>query len=326
MKPLYALTLILFLLSAGWERAYASMLNVEDTIVWSRGPDIPLPRGGYYAAWYRGGLLIAGGTYWRNGKKYWTDRVSFYDPKLNNWTEWEPLPRPLAYGVMAQVGGKLYLMGGIDEQTLYHDMYRLQDKKWIRIGDVPAGFVYAAATVVGPRIYVMGGGTSNNDLTKATSQNWSFDTRTLKWEKLEPVPGRPRVVHSITASGKFIYLFGGASQNSGEPLVNLNDAYRFDTVTKSWVALRPMPAASRALWAAEADGLIYLLGGSADRSLDTVYQYHPKQDEYRLVSRLPLPLLDTKYFYHKGAFYGATGEDKGGSRFSGLLIGRLKGR
>ncbi len=297
---------------------------VPESIDWSRGPDIPLPRGGYYAAWYRGGLLVAGGTYWKDKKKIWTDRVSFYDPQRDHWEEWAPLPKPIAYGVMSEVGSKLYLIGGIDEKVLHHDIYRLEKQQWQRIGEAPAGVVYSTAVSIDSRIYVMGGGTNNNDLTTATNQAWCYEPKSGKWEKLPTVPGPPRVVHAAGAIGKQIYIFGGLTKKVGEPYYNLDDAYRFDTVKRQWTRINSLPQAARALWAVSVGGQVYLFGGMATEGLDTVYRYKPSTDEYQLVSRMPVALRDTKFFYHKGNFYGASGEDKAASRFSGLLIGLRK--
>jgi N-acetylneuraminic acid mutarotase len=323
MKNLFLIGLMvgIFFVAAGATRD----TGAADQILWSRGPDIPLPRGGYYASWFRGGLLIAGGTYWKDNKKLWSDSVHFYDPSKRTWAEWPPLPMPLAYGLTAQVDGRIYLISGMKEDKLSLDIFRLDGRQWTRIGAAPAGFIYGAAAVVGKKIYAIGGGSSNNDLTTATSQVWVFDPTKAKWEQLESFPGRPRVVHTVAAMGNAIFLFGGATQPKGGPLEDLSDAYRFDTITRKWTALKSLPRPSRASWATVANGSIFLIGGSAERPQDTVYNYLPETDEYRLVSHLPSPLLDSKFFFHDGVFYGATGEDKGRSRFPGLYIGRLVG-
>jgi len=306
-----------------WAVAHWSQEVSPQTISWSRGLDVPLPRGGYYASWYQGGLLIAGGTYWKDRKKLWTNSVSYYQPAQNTWVEWPPLPLALAYGVMAQVKGKLYLIGGMDNNKLSLDILRLDGKTWNKIGVAPAASIYGAATVVGKKIYVLGGGDSNTDLTTATNQTWSFDPTTNKWEKLEGFPGKSRVVHAVVSIGNSIYLFGGATQTKGGPLTDLSDAYRFDTATKKWTTLSSMLQACRAIGSVVAQGSIYLIGGVGQHSLDTVYRYRPERDEYQLVSHLPSPLLDSKFFFKDGSFYGATGEDKAASRFPGLYIGRL---
>lgn len=324
VKYLCLVLLAMIVPYAACRQPAVSTTGLADSIDWSRGPDVPLPRGGYYAAWYKGGLLLAGGTYWQEKRKIWTDRVSFYDPAHGRWEEWSPLPRPLAYGVMAEAAGSLYLIGGIDASTLHHDVYRLEGQEWKPVGKAPSGVIYSSAVTVDSKIYVMGGGTSNDDLTTVTGQNWSYDPESGKWERLESVPGPPRLLQAACAVDETIYVFGGLTQKSGEPYRNLDDAYRFDTRSGKWSAIRALPRPVRAAWATRVGDQIYIFGGMAEEALDTVYRYSPARDEYELVSRMPVALLDTEFFHDRGTFYGATGEDKPASRFSGLLIGRLK--
>jgi N-acetylneuraminic acid mutarotase len=294
------------------------------SISWSRGPDLPLPRGGYHAAWFQGGLLIAGGTYWKNNQKLWTDKVSFYEPRSNHWSERGNLPRPLAYGSMVLTNQKLYLIGGSDEKSLYNDIYQSEGKEWIRIGEAPFKSVYSGAVSTISHIYVFGGSASLTDLTQSTNQAWKFNVKTKEWKKLEAVPGPPRVLHAVTIRGRYIYLFGGATQQPGKELINLDDAYRFDIHKEKWMKLKPTPLPARAWWATTDKDSIYLFGGYSDKFLDHVYQYNPQKDEYHLISRLPIPLADTKFVFNDGMFYATSGEDKGRSRFSGTLIGKTE--
>jgi N-acetylneuraminic acid mutarotase len=294
-------------------------------IQWSRGPDLPLPRGGYYAAWYSGGLVIAGGTYWKEGKKYWTDQGHFYGPVANKWSQWIALPRALAYGEMVEVNGNLYLLGGSDEKKIYRDIYRLTGNRWVHAGEMPAALVYFAAVPLMQRIYVLGGNLDVNDLTTGSTQAWYFDLIEKKWQTIDPVPGPPRLIHAGAALGKSIYIFGGASQKKGEPLKNLDDACRFDTDSGRWTRLNRTPVAARAWWAMPVgEDSIYLFGGYSEQFLDHVYRYDVERDNYEKIANLPLPLADIKFFHHDGIFYGAGGEDQKASRFSGTLIGRLK--
>jgi N-acetylneuraminic acid mutarotase len=324
MKSRWLSILLLGLLGCSLVAARDFLQRPADPLLWSRGQDIPLPRGGYYASWYHGGLLIAGGTYWRGDQKLWTDNVSYYDPARKTWVNWPSLPMPLAYGVSGQVSGKLYLITGMNQEQLHLDVLRLDGKHWTMIGTAPEAFIYGGAAVVGRKIYLFGGGTSITDLTTATRQSWSFDPISLKWERLEDFPGKPRVVPAVVSLGSSIFLFGGATQSGGGRLTDLDDAYRFDTLTRKWNTIKSMSQPSRALWATNARGSIYLFGGVGERTFDTVYRYDPRTDQYQLVSHLPAPLLDVKFFFHNGFFYGATGEDKARSRFPGLYIARLR--
>jgi N-acetylneuraminic acid mutarotase len=291
-------------------------------ITWRRGPDIPLPRGGYYAAWHAGGLLLAGGTHWQDGKKLWTDEVNFFHPGREEWECRGPLPRRLGYGCMAEVAGRLYLFGGSDEAQVYRDVYVLDHGRWEPAGETPVSIQYITAPVVGRRAYFIGGTPLISDLTKATQDVWAFDGETAGWQALEPFPGPPRVLQASAAIGQTIYLFGGCTQRAGAPLQNLSDAWRFDTVAGRWTPLAPAPAA-RAWSAAAAGEKVYLFGGYGAGFLDSVICYDPAADSYALVGTLPLPLGDCKFFYGAGAFYAAAGEHVAAGRFAGTLIGRF---
>lgn len=295
-----------------------------DSISWTRGPDIPLQRGGYYGAWYNGGLVVAGGTYWSNKKKLWTDKVSFYDPKLNKWSELLPLPRPQAYGTMVESKGNLYLFGGTDENTIYKEVYRFDGKSWTKISEMPRPLIYTASAIIGSRVYLVGGGESLNDSALGTNGAWAYDIKSGKWETLAPTPGPPVLYHTVSAVGNSLYVFGGSTQESGKELTNLNNVYKFDTISKAWQAVNPAPVSARAWYSTSVGGQIYLFGGYTDHFLDDVYRYDPARDQYSLISHLPLRLCDAPFFYSKGRFFGATGEDNPGSRFKGMLIGRTQ--
>jgi len=296
----------------------------EQRIAWTRATDIPLPRGGYFAAWYNDGLWLAGGSYWKDGKKLWTNEASLYDPKTNAWSSVKPIPKAIGYGATASIGKEIYLFGGTDEAgNLNKDVYRLRNGEWDKIGESPTGFIYPAYATVGKKVYIFGGSASPGDVTTATNDVWVYDTKTNKFERGAPFPGAPRQTFSAAAIGRDIYMLGGVTQRTGEKFHNLDDAYRLDTKTGKWSEIRKMPIAMRAFWAGTDGESIYLIGGYAEGGVDTIYRYSTKTDSYELVSRLPQPLMDTKFIYNKGKFYGASGEDKLVSRFPGLVIGTL---
>ncbi len=293
-------------------------------IDWKRAEDVPLPRGGYFAAWQNGGLWIAGGSYWKDDKKLWTNESSLFDPKSGKWSTGEPIPKAFGYGVTANIDGEIYIMGGADgEGDPNRDIYRLRDGKWAKAGETPAAFVFPAYSSVGSSIYVLGGSPDPADVTASTNEVHIYDAKTGTWSKGEPIPGVPRQIFSAAAVGTDIYVFGGLTQKKGEAIANLDDAYRFDTATGKWNAIKNMPVKMRAFWAGTDGQNVFLIGGYSDAGLDSVYKYSPKTDDYELISKLPQPLMDTKFIFNDGHFYGASGEDKPRSRFSGLVIGTI---
>jgi N-acetylneuraminic acid mutarotase len=294
------------------------------TITWRRGPDIPLPRGGYYAAWRQGGLLLAGGTYWEDGKKLWTDEVSFFDPVSELWERRPPLPRPLGYGSMIELEGRLFLFGGSDDAQAYRDIYVLDAEQWEQVGEMPASVQYTLASSVGRRAILIGGTPLVGDLTQATGDVWAFDPVDASWEALAPLLGAPRALHATTRIDDSVFIFGGCTRPAGAPLQNLAEVWRFDVLAERWVALSPAPVAARSWSAVAVDGVIYLFGGYGDRFLDSVYCFDPLADRFEQIGPLPQPLADIKFFYNTGRFYVAAGEHAMAARFSGTLIGTLE--
>lgn len=319
----FVVFLILYLCICGM--CFGQATGGQMSIEWKRGEDIPLPRGGYFAAWQNGGLWLAGGSYWKDGKKLWTNEASFYDPKLNKWSAGKPLPKAFGYGVTAMIGKDIFLLGGVDGDGVANkDIYRLRKGSWSKIGESPAAFIFPAYATVGKNVYVFGGTSSSTDVTKASRSVWIFDITTSKWKSGPDIPGGPRQIFSAAAVGTDIYVFGGITQQAGESPHNLDDAYRFSTKTNTWTGIKKMPIAMRAFWAGADGKFVYLLGGYSDAGLDTVYRYSPKSDKYELISKLPQPLMDTKFIFANGKFYGASGEDKLASRFKGIVIGHVR--
>jgi N-acetylneuraminic acid mutarotase len=321
MRKVLLLILLLSVVGVCSGQTTSEQMSIE----WKRGEDIPLPRGGYFAAWQDGRLWLAGGSYWKDGKKFWTDEASFYDPRTGKWSVGKPIPKAFGYGVTAAIDKDLYLLGGVDgDGQPNREIYRLRNGSWSKMGESPAAFVYAAYATVGGKVYVFGGSSSATDVTSATRNVWIYDTRSNKWESGPNVPGDPRQIFSAAAVGNEIFVFGGLTQKAGESHSNLDDAHRFSTKTNTWTKIRKLPIAMRAFWAGSDGRSVFLIGGYSDAGLDTVYRYSPTKDDYELVSRLPQPLMDTKFIFVKDTFYGASGEDKLASRFSGIVIGRVK--
>ena len=321
MRSVVFLALLLSLVGICSGQTTSEQMSIE----WKRGEDIPLPRGGYFAAWQNGGLWLAGGSYWKDGKKLWTNETSFYDPRTGKWSVGKPIPKAFGYGVTAAIGKDIYILGGIDgDGQPNKEIYRLRNGRWTTIGESPAAFIFPAYATVGKKVYVFGGSSSPTDVTTASRNVWIYDTKSNKWESGPAIPGDPRQIFSAAAVGQEIFVFGGLTQKAGEQISNLDDAYRFSTKTNTWTKIRKMPIAMRAFWAGSDGESVYLLGGYSDGGIDTVYRYSPAKDSYELVSKLPQPLMDTKFIFANGTFYGASGEDKLVSRFPGIVIGRIK--
>ena len=65
-------------------------LNLQS---WSQRARLALPRAGCAAGVLAHKLIVAGGTYWLDGKKFWDVRVDAFDARANHWVALAPLPQ-----------------------------------------------------------------------------------------------------------------------------------------------------------------------------------------------------------------------------------------
>ena len=63
-----------------------------DLSQWKQLAPLPLPRAGSAVGILDGKLVVAGGTYWREGRKFWCEQVDGFDPSTNRWAPKAPLP------------------------------------------------------------------------------------------------------------------------------------------------------------------------------------------------------------------------------------------
>ena len=62
--------------------------------VWRERAELSLARAGYMAGVIHGKYVIAGGSYWQDKTKRWTDEVDVYDPVHDSWNQAARLPDP----------------------------------------------------------------------------------------------------------------------------------------------------------------------------------------------------------------------------------------
>lgn len=86
-----------------------TQLNLQS---WSQRARLALPRAGCAAGVLADKLIVAGGTYWLDGKKFWDVRVDAFDARANHWVALAPLPQPRGDAAALAVGDSFYVFGG----------------------------------------------------------------------------------------------------------------------------------------------------------------------------------------------------------------------
>ncbi|MDO1558888.1 kelch repeat-containing protein [Brevundimonas sp. 2R-24] len=98
---------------AGAERTAVVEIYDPATRTWTRGADMPAPRGGVTGAAVNGCLFVFGGEGERTDVMGLTANTYGYDPRADRWTELAPLPIAV-HGLKgsAVIGGRILLPGG----------------------------------------------------------------------------------------------------------------------------------------------------------------------------------------------------------------------
>ncbi|KAG7476412.1 hypothetical protein MATL_G00082610 [Megalops atlanticus] len=115
-------------------------------------------------------------------------QLHVFDSVSLTWSQPETQGRPPSarHGhVVAAVGSKLYIHGGLSGEKFHSDMYLLDtvSLKWERVrakGDTPPGMAAHSAVVLGKSIYIFGGMTPNG----AVNSMYRFHTDRQRWTLL----------------------------------------------------------------------------------------------------------------------------------------------
>ena len=151
--------------------------------------------------------------------------------------------KPLRAHTCTLVGSNIYVFGGCDLNTCFHDMhvFDADSMSWSKpevCGDIPPRLRAMTCTAVRSKLVIFGGG----DGPIYFNNIYVFDTTTSRYIKIElgkddPVPC-PRRAHTACLYKNGIYVFGG-----GDGVRALNDVWRLDVTDlskPSWRLVSPV--------------------------------------------------------------------------------------
>jgi hypothetical protein len=211
----------------------------------------------------------------------------------SSWTALSPMPTARGGAGVAEVNGKIYVIGGLNgnNQPLSTiEEYDPQTNGWTSKQPMPTARSGFAIAVYQNKIYCIGG-TVGNGFVGNTEV---FDPVSNTWETKSSMP-TPRGDLNANVVNDKIYLIGGKIYSNVSPYfneTNLNEAY--DPVNDSWTTKSSVPTAVKGYASAVANGKIYVLGGSLqslsleNTLLSSANQvYDPQVDNWSLAANLP---------------------------------------
>ncbi|MGH7045994.1 MAG: Kelch repeat-containing protein [Stellaceae bacterium] len=246
------------------------------------------------------------------------------------WQFAAPMPQPMAEIVAASVGGKIYVLGGLNDKTFDADgvvwVYDPEANSWSVRKPMPAPAHHLAVSAYQGKIYVFGGFTRPKNLRawQATDAAWQYDPATDSWKKLAPMP-TPRGSAQAAEVGGRIYVIGGDRSNvpghwnaplvppTAQIVVGTTEAY--DPATNTWQEREPMPTPRNHFLATAVNGKIYAIDGrigtvfvTMSDVIDLVEEYDPQKNHWIFKTRSPTNRGDISGGVYNGKIYLTGGE------------------
>jgi N-acetylneuraminic acid mutarotase len=281
------------------------------TLTWRERAPMPLPRAGYMAGLLGGKLVIAGGSYWKDNQKYWSDRTDYFDADRNAWESGPSLPSARGDAACVTVKDSMYTFGG-GQGAPTAEVWRLHKNAWSHLdgSPLPEPRALAVAAELDGVVYLLGGLTKAGDYASATNRVWVWRPSASQsgWKEIPALPGPGRVSHAMAAANGKVYVFGGVTMD-GSALHNLDDAYMYDPGSRTWSTLTALPVARRAWWAQTVRNRILILGGYTADFTAEILEFDPATGmASKTDSTLPHPLADAKFVLAGKRLLAAGGE------------------
>src|SRR6185503_17777362 len=201
-----------------------------------------------------------------------------FNPATDSWKPLPPLPGKRGSAIAAEVGGKIYVIGGATTMegarepffTAFgparvlatNDVYDPATNKWESRNPMSVARNHAFSGVVNGKIYVIGGRTGQGFILSATNTNVveEYDPVSNMWSIPKERMPTARSGGASGTDGRRIYVAGGEVTTTA-----LVGAYRaveaYDPATNSWTSLPSMPMPRHGVAGAVIGNRFHLVSG-----------------------------------------------------------------
>jgi N-acetylneuraminic acid mutarotase len=191
-------------------------------------------------------------------------RFLVVDASENEWASMAPMPTARGGLGVAVVNGKIYAIGGVDNDTqlAVNEEYDPATDTWRTREPMPTARSGFAIAVYQSKIYVIGGTVGTGENVGFTGVTEVYDPATNTWAIKTSMP-TPRSDLCANVVNGTIYLIGGKDYWEDGPLyrqLDVNEVY--DPVSDSWTTETRMPVSVFGYASAVVDGKIYVFGGA----------------------------------------------------------------
>ena len=206
------------------------------------------------------------------------DNAWEYDPAADSWKSLPPLPGKRGSAVAAEVGGKIYVIGGATTMEGSKDpffaffgpsrvlgtneVYDPATNKWESRKPMSVPRNHAFGGVVNGKIYVIGGRTGHGFILSATNTDVVEEYNPINDSWSVPKERMPtaRSGGASGSDGRRIYVAGG--EVTTKDLVGaFKSVEAYDPVTNSWITLPSMPMPRHGIAGAVIGNRFHLVSG-----------------------------------------------------------------
>jgi cysteine-rich repeat protein len=203
------------------------------------------------------------------------------------------LPLALTDAGAAELGGKLYVVGGSSGNTPQRSLFVYDPNidAWQREVDLPASAPavdHPAVVAAAGRVYVIGGASTGS--TSAVADVSAFDPATHTWAALAPLPAARAAATAQLLDGA-IHVLGGSEQGTSR-----SEHFVYSISGDAWSLAAPLGAPREGHMSAVTAGQLFVLGGSRltgaaddDATLDSVEAYDPASDTWAAAAPMLSP-------------------------------------
>ncbi len=218
-----------------------------------------------------------------------------YDPGEGRWSARRPRLEPLQDFAVAALGGRIYVVGGVDPrrgQSGATQVYDPAADRWSAGSEMPTPRRRLALAAAGGKLYALGGLERSWLGERASRANEEYDPEGDQWTPRAPLPGRRYDLGAGAAAGA-VHALGGAGRPFfglwGRTVTNAHDEY--EPAAGRWRRSRAALAAAAAHpgVAALEDHLFAAGGEGALGPLAEVAEYDPASGAWSRRPPLPVP-------------------------------------
>jgi N-acetylneuraminic acid mutarotase len=212
---------------------------------WSKGPDLPTPRGALSATAVGTKIYAIGGA---KNPSYSTPELrpavpvenvatnEVLDIATNSWSSLAPMLTARNHHGAALINGRIYVVGGrigstfiigLSNNVSTNEVYDVAKNTWSSVVGMPTPRSGIGVAVLNGRMHVLGGEAYLNDLVGTYRTHEAFDPKSNSWQRLPPMPTPRHGLAVAEIAGKMYAVSGSNVAGGGGPHegVNVNEVY-----------------------------------------------------------------------------------------------------